>query len=124
LQALREWKLKCPRRDGKLHFVFPNGVGNVELRNNIVRRGINPLQVKAGVVDKDGKAKYGLHAFRHYFASWCAMRKVDGGLELPIKVVSERMGHSSIALTADLYTHLFPRGDDSAELAAAEGKFG
>ena len=70
-------------------------------------------------------AKYtGLHALRHFFASWCINRKVDGGLELPLKMVSERLGHSNIAITADLYGHLFPRADDSAELAAAEGKFG
>jgi integrase len=36
------------------------------------------------------------------------------------KVVQERLGHSSIMMTMDVYGHLFPRGDDSAELAAAE----
>jgi integrase len=30
------------------------------------------------------------------------------------------VGHSSIAMTLDVYGHLFPRGDDPAELAAAE----
>jgi hypothetical protein len=25
----------------------------------------------AGVVENDGKPKYALHAFRHFFASWC-----------------------------------------------------
>jgi integrase len=30
------------------------------------------------------------------------------------------MGHASIAITTDVYGHLFPRGDDGAELAAAE----
>jgi hypothetical protein len=30
------------------------------------------------------------------------------------------MGHASIAFTMDVYGHLFPRGDDGAELAAAE----
>lgn len=29
------------------------------------------------------------------------------------------MGHSTIALTMDLYSHLFPRDDDGSELAAA-----
>jgi integrase len=57
---------------------------------------------------------------RHFFASWCINRRVDGGLELPLKVVQARMGHSTIAMTADVYGRLFPRGDDSAELAAAE----
>jgi integrase len=133
LQALREWKLACPH--GKLGLVFPNGEGHVENHANIVTRGLAPTLVAARVTaqvpdpDKDGKlvtvAKYtGLHSLRHFFASWCINRRGDGGLELPLKVVSERLGHSNIGITADLYSHLFPRGDDSAELAAAEGKFG
>jgi integrase len=47
-------------------------------------------------------------------------RKVDGGLELPAKVVQERLGHSSIVMTMDTYGHLFPRGDDGDTLAEAE----
>jgi integrase len=125
LQALREWKLACPRRDGELHYVFPNGLGHVENYANLMTRGVAPMMIEAGVINPDDEPKYaGLHAFRHYFASWCINRKVDGGLELPLKVVSERLGHSNIGITADLYGHLFPRADDSAELAAAEGKFG
>ena len=66
-------------------------------------------------------AKYtGLHALRHFYASWCINRRADGGLELPAKVVQERLGHSSIMMTMDVYGHLFPRGDASEELAAAE----
>jgi integrase len=56
---------------------------------------------------------------RHFFASWCINRKADGGRELPAKVVQELLGHSSITMTMDVYGHLFPSGDDSAELAAA-----
>jgi integrase len=52
--------------------------------------------------------------------SWCINRRVDGGLELPIKVVRARLGHASIQMTADTYGHLFPRSDDGSELAAAE----
>jgi integrase len=61
----------------------------------------------------------GLHSLRHFFASWCINRKADGGLELPPKTVQYRMGHSSIMVTMDTYGHLFPRADDTAELAAA-----
>jgi integrase len=91
-----------------------------------------PVQVAAGVaiikVDGQGKlvvgAKYtGMHALRHFYASWCINRKADGGLELPAKVVQERLGHSSITMTLDVYGHLFPRGDDAEELAAAERAF-
>jgi integrase len=120
--ALREWKLICPK--GELDLVFPNGIGRVESHSTIIRRGLAPVQVAAGVTDHRGRAKYtGLHALRHFYASWCINRRVDGGLELPLKVVQARLGHASIQMTADRYGHLFPRGDDGAELAAAEKAF-
>src|SRR6516165_1102901 len=65
----------------------------------------------------------GLHSLRHFYASWCINRVEDGGLGLPIKMVRERMGHSTLAMTADRYGHLFPSGDDGAELAKAEKLF-
>ncbi|APO67240.1 integrase family protein [Rhizobium gallicum] len=145
INALKEWKLACPKRDtgkkdadGKpilaIELVFPNGTGKVEQLNNILRRGLNPSWIAAGVavetgeVDKDGKPvlapKYtGLHALRHFYASWCINRRKDGGLELPPKVVQERLGHSTIAMTMDTYGHLFPRNDDGEELAEAERAF-
>jgi integrase len=119
INTLREWKLACPK--GALDLVFPNSDGNPEGPSAAVERGLHPMMVAAGVTTANGKAKYtGMHALRHFFASWCINRRVDGGLELPLKVVQARMGHSTIAMTADVYGHLFPRGDDSAELAAAE----
>ena len=109
--------------------MFPSTGGLVEHHKNIVERGLIPTLIAAGVAVEaegpDGKpisrAKYtGLHALRHFYASWCINRRIDGGLELPAKVVQERLGHSSIMMTMDVYGHLFPRGDDSAELEAAE----
>jgi integrase len=127
VNTLREWKLACPKSEAGL--VFPSSGGLVEHHKNIVERGLVPTMIAAGVtVDGEGKggklvkrAKYtGLHALRHFHASWCINRRIDGGLELPAKVVQERLGHSSIMMTMDVYGHLFPRGDDSAELEAAE----
>jgi integrase len=101
----------------------------VEPHKNIVERGFVPTMIAAGVTSEEEgadskareRAKYtGMHALRHFYASWCINRRVDGGLELPAKVVQERLGHSSIMMTMDVYGHLFPRGDDSAELEAAE----
>jgi integrase len=121
VNTLREWKLACPK--GEQDLAFPNGAGRVEDHNNIAERGWMPAQVAAGVT-RQGKARYpGLHAMRHFYASWCINRRVDGGLELPLKVVQARLGHASIQMTADRYGHLFPRGDDGAELAAAERAF-
>jgi integrase len=120
--ALRTWRLACPK--GPLNLVFPNGKGNVENLTNIVGRGLKPAMVAAGVVTATGEAKYtGLHSLRHFYASWCINRRVDGGLELPLKVIQARLGHATVTLTADRYGHLFPRGDDGAELAAAEQAF-
>ena len=135
VHALKGWKLACPK--GKLDLVFPNGKGNVESHQNIVQRHWHPLQIAAKVsvprldtggkpvLDDDGKpvmrAKYsGLHALRHFYCSWCAARPQDGGLGLPLKTVQVRMGHSTLAMTADRYGHLFPSQDDAEVLAAGE----
>lgn len=146
VNTLREWRLSCPRpRTGQKdssgnwlteemrpeQLVFPNGHGRVESLANIINRGLIPAMIAAGVStdtgdkDEEGKsitaAKYsGMHALRHFYASWCINRTSDGGLQLPPKSVQERIGHSSIVITMDIYGHLFPRGDDGDELAAAE----
>jgi integrase len=113
-----------PPANGELGLAFPNSKGGIDHRNIIVERGFHPAQVAAGVVNARGRAKYGgLHALRHFYASWCINRRVDGGLELPLKVVQARLGHASIQMIADRYGHLFPSADDGAELAAAERAF-
>ena len=133
VNMLREWKLRCPK--GPLSLVFPSGAGKIEHHANILHRGFEPAQIAAGVMDpvldeggkpirdKDGKRvlapKYALHALRHYYASWCINRRKDGGLELPMKMVQERMGHSTIVMTADVYGHLFKSKDDGTEMNKA-----
>jgi integrase len=122
VNALREWRLICPK--GELGLAFPNGRGRIDNMSNIVERAWHPAQINAGIINAHGRAKYpGLHAMRHFYASWCINCRVDGGLELPLKLVQSRLGHASIQMTADRYGHLFPRGDDTAELAAAEKAF-
>ena len=119
VNTLREWKLARP--PSHLDLAFPNQRGNPHVLTDIVRRSFQPAQVAAGVVNARGRAKYGgLHALRHFYASWCINRRVDGGLELPLKLVQARLGHASIQMTADRYGHLFPSTDDGVELAAAE----
>src|SRR5207248_9972789 len=116
-QVLRTQKLACPK--GEQGLCFPDTRGGIQWHKAIAQ-GFNAAQVAAKIT-RDGKPKYGgLHCLRHFYASWCINRKVDSGLELPAKVVSERLGHSSIGITLNTYGHLFPRGDDSAALAAAE----
>jgi len=122
VNTLREWRLACPK--GELDLAFPNGKGDVEFHSNVVYCGLWPTLIAAGVIIKTENGTVvpkhtSLQALRHFYDSWCINRKADGGLELPLKVVQHRMGHSSINLTADVYGHLFPRGDDAKELSDA-----
>jgi integrase len=130
VNALREWKLLCPK--GDLGLVFPTGSGNVESHSNIVQRGFDPVQIAAGVVtmknekDKygqpifgdDGKpttvpaGKYGMHALRHA----CASLWIENGLNP--KRIQKLMGHSTIQMTFDTYGHLFT--DAEGDQRAAE----
>ena len=72
---------------------------------------------KAPLPHKVGKPKYALHAFRHYFASWCLNTESRGGSGSP-QDVQRLLGHSSIVMTLDVYGHLFPGGDHHSEFAA------
>jgi integrase len=114
--ALKEWKLACPKGEGDL--VFPTISGQVEHHSNMLH-GLTPVMIEAGVVDKAGTPKYAMHAFRHFFASWCINPKERGGRGLSAKEVQTLLGHESIQMTMDIYGHLFPRGDDHAELDAS-----
>jgi len=115
--AFKEWKLACPKSE--LDLVFPTSTGAVQHHKNMLE-AIEPVMKAAGVVTKAGKPKYALHAFRHFFASWCINAKAKGGRELPAKEVQALLGHSSIVMTLDRYGHLFPSGSDRAELDASE----
>jgi integrase len=114
LPALKEWKLACPKSEADL--VFPDAKGG-PVHHEILSRLLEVVMIKAGVVDKAGDPKYSPHAFRHFFASWCINPKERGGRELPPKAAQTLLGHSSITMTLDLYGHMFPKGDDRAELA-------
>lgn len=102
--------------------MFPNGAGNIEDHPNIIKRGWNPTQVAAEVVDwvdgvdKCGKAtkvaspRYNFHSLRHAAASMF----IESGMNP--KRVQAVMGHSSITVTYDVYGHLF--ADDDADQRA------
>ena len=91
VDALREWKLACPK--GELDLVFPNGRGRIKpslqhRRSRLHSRADRGRRSRP----EAGKAKYrGLHSLRHFYASWCINRRVDGGLELPLKMVQARL---------------------------------
>ena len=49
-----------------------------------------------------------IHDLRHSYAS----ALLSAGL--PMKVISERLRHAGLAITADLYTHMAPEVDRAA----------
>jgi integrase len=61
------------------------------------------------MVKTSGLPALSFHALRHAAAS----TMLSAGI--PLKVASERLGHSSVSITADLYQHVLP---DTAREAA------
>jgi len=129
VDALEEWRGACP--EGELSLVFPTGNGRVEGHSNIINRGFLPTQIACGITEATGAldtegepivtGKYtGLHALRHWYASWCINRRADGGLEMLPKQLQERLGHSNIAVTLDTYSHLFPAKNEKEQLILAQ----
>ena len=126
VNVLREHRLACTQRVAWPRLPQQQGQHRASQHHRRARPASGADCRWRGQAGKNGKpvAKYpGLHSLRHFYASWCINRSVDGGLELPLKVVQARLGHASIQMTADTYGHLFPRGDDGAELAEAERAF-
>lgn len=117
--ALMSWKPRCP--SGKLNLVFPSSRGTVQNQSNIMTRYFRLLQIEAGIyaevakLEKDGKvatrkkAKYGLHALRHF----CASLWIEANYSA--KRVQTYMGHASIVQTYDTYGYLFDLRDDDKE---------
>jgi integrase len=62
----------------------------------------NAFRALRAAATKAGLPHAGLHTLRHSAASVMLTRGV------PLKVVSDILGHSSIAITGDIYGHVFP----------------
>lgn len=63
--------------------------------------------------DEAGVRYYGMHAFRHTFATNCYRRGCD------VKILSKLLGHSDVSVTYNTYVHLF--GDGLEEMRSVVG---
>jgi len=79
-----------------MNLVFPNETGRPLDPSNLLRRGFYPLLARAGL------PRVRFHDLRHTAASLMLGRGVHP------KIVSEMLGHSQIAVTLDLYSHVTP----------------
>jgi integrase len=108
VNALREWKLACPK--GKLGLGLPQWQRQCRESRQFRQPWLCALQRACF-----GEVKYGLHSLRHFFASWA----IEQGFTP--KRLQALLGHSSIQMTFDTYGHLFPSlEDDHAKFAAGE----
>ncbi len=91
-----EERLKLGAAWEDLDLIFPNEVGKPIERQNLIRRSFKKLLQKAGLPDVR------FHDLRHTSAS--LLLRLG---EHP-KVVQERLGHSTISVTMDVYSHVMP----------------
>jgi integrase len=77
-------------------YVFANQQGNPIEPTNLRRRSFYPLLEKAGI------ESIRFHDLRHTAATLLL------GEAIHPKIVSERLGHSSVSITLDLYSHVTP----------------
>jgi integrase len=113
IKTLREWRVACSPGS---ELVFPNREGRPLDMSNLYRDRLDAVCAEAGVVGASGRHKYGLHALRHAAASLF----IEQGFTA--KRVQTVMGHSSIAVTFDIYGHLFPAPDEQTMLQQLQAR--
>jgi integrase len=88
--------------------VFVSETGAPLDRRDLTSRRFKPLLKRAGL------PQIRFHDLRHTCATLLLTKNVNP------KVVSEMLGHSSIAITLDTYSHVLPNMQDSAARALEE----
>ena len=115
--AQAEVRMKAPAEWNDHGFVFTIKRGQPVNRNNLVKRNFHRILKAADLgewIEVDGKdkkrfvPKIRLYDLRHT----CATLLLVAG-ENP-KVVSERLGHASISMTLDTYSHVLPTMQEAA----------
>jgi integrase len=109
LVELKAWKLRSPRSKPD-DLVFANRVGKHVSHTNFLHRDWAELFDKPGA-----PARFRFHDFRHFAIScW-----IEAGL--PPKTVQTFAGHSTLAMTMDLYGHLFKTDDHTRAMDEIAG---
>lgn len=114
-----EWRERCPASEAGL--VFPTVRGRPILLANYLVDAWRPLLREVGLVktcEVNGRqverALYTPHALRHYFASKLIEKRKDP------KFIQQKMGHSRIEITMNIYGHLMKDREEAHRLTAEE----
>ena len=130
IRALQEHKDRMAA-EGHLEFVFCDTKGGPLRESNFFRRNFRPLLKKVNEQLPSAEKlpnRFRFHDLRHTHATFLLKAGVHP------KIVSERLGHSTVAITLDVYSHVLPsmqrpaveamnrifreKGNGSAEMAA------
>jgi integrase len=89
--------------------IFASETGEPINRHSLIRQSFKPPLVRAGLPG------IRFHDLRHTCATLLLTRNVNP------KIVSEMLGHSTIAITLDTYSHVLPniRDQDAAAMEQA-----
>jgi integrase len=102
IAALREQRLATAKQRLS-EWVFPSRARTPLSVHNVHNRSWKPLLERAGL-----PATTRMHDLRHTCATLLLSRGV------PVKVVSEMLGHASVAITLDTYSHVLPDMQEGA----------
>ena len=80
-----------------LDLVITNEFGSAFNTSNFTSRYFKPLLEEVGI-----SRRFKFHDLRHTHATLLLLKGI------PVKVVSERLGHSTVAMTQDTYAHVLP----------------
>lgn len=92
--------------DNKYNLVFTNTVGNPINLTNFRKRYFKKMLAVAGIADG-----FTIHSMRHTHASILLKNEIN-----PL-VVSERLGHSSVTVTMNIYAHVLKGMEQTAPTA-------
>jgi len=107
-QAQQRLREEAGERWNEQGFVFTNAEGGPLDGHNLSSRHLRRILKEAGL------PQIRLYDLRHTAATLAL------SAEVPVKVVSEMLGHSSVALTLDVYSHVLPHmQEDAARRMAA-----
>jgi integrase len=108
LKKHRKKQLECRLSIGSIYqnydLVFASELGTPLNERNLAQRHFNKILKDAGL----DNLEFVPYSLRHTCATLLLLKGVN------IKVVSERLGHSSVKITLDTYSHVLPGMQESA----------
>lgn len=114
LKEWQQWQREYAEKyagpyENALGLVFSNSFGKPLSTTNFLHRAFYPMLEAAGI-RRNGE-KLNMHTLRHTHASQLLAAGVN-----PL-AVAQRLGHSSPAVTLNIYAHLLPQTQNAAETA-------